>query len=64
MTHREIFERLKTAKPGKECRALHKELKKYGDGVSFMYRYPYVFHLPAVVMSIVAIIISVVQLLK
>ena len=39
-THKEILEQLKYAKPGKECRELHRKLRKYGDGLCFRDRYP------------------------
>lgn len=39
--YRELLERMKTAKPGKECRDLHKKLRKYGRGMFFADRYPY-----------------------
>ena len=36
----DLLKRLKTVKPGKECRAIHKELRKYVDGMFFHDRYP------------------------
>lgn len=39
-TYEEICKDLKTAKPGKECRKLHKELHDYGDGAPVYLRYP------------------------
>lgn len=39
-SYEEICEELRTAEPGKQARKLHKELKAYGDGLSFLDRYP------------------------
>ena len=58
MSYEEILKCLKTAKPGKECRALHKELKKFGDGLAFMYRYPK----STIILSIISAIIGTLAL--
>lgn len=60
----ELYERLNKARPGKEAREIHKELKKFGDGVPFFYRYPTLPYVPSLVMSITALIISIVRLLR
>lgn len=39
-SYRELLERMKTAKPGRECRELHRKLRKYGRGLFFTDRYP------------------------
>lgn len=36
----ELCEALQKAAYGKECRALHKEFKKYGSGLPLFMRYP------------------------
>ena len=54
----ELYERLATAQPGKEARELHKELKKFGDGVPFFYRYP---NFPLII-SIIALLVSLTKL--
>lgn len=59
-----LWKRLDNAKPGKEAREIHKQLKKYGDGVPLFYRYPWLPYVPALVMSITSLIISIVQLLR
>lgn len=58
-TYRDLLEQLKTARTGKECRELHRKLRRFGDGIALMDRYPY---LPLAV-SIVAFVISVVAFL-
>lgn len=40
MTHSELIKALSTAKPGREARLIHRELKKYGDGLVFWDRHP------------------------
>lgn len=61
--YRKLLIRLRTATPGKECRKLHKELKKYGDGLLFTDRYPncslYV-SLAAFIISIVVVILRMI----
>ncbi len=36
-----LLNRLAAVKTAKEVRELHKEFKKYGDGLCFLDRYPY-----------------------
>lgn len=36
----ELLEQLRTADSPKELRKLHKELRRYGDGIPFHSRYP------------------------
>lgn len=38
--YRQLLDALQTAKPGKEMRELHRKVKKYGDRVPFILRYP------------------------
>ena len=54
MTQRELWDSMQTA--GRyEMRKIHKALKKYKDGVPFMYRYPdFPIHF-----SVMALIVSV-----
>lgn len=40
MTYRELMRAAGVTKPGKEARLIHKELRKYGDGLLFWDRYP------------------------
>lgn len=40
MTHAELLRAANTEKPGKEARLIHKELKKYGNGLLFRDRHP------------------------
>lgn len=59
MTHWELWEAMQVAgemNDGRSMRKIHKCLKKYNDGVPFMYRYPY---LP-IALSIVALIMQIV----
>ncbi len=59
-----LYDRLEQAHPGKEAREIHKELKKYGRGLALWDRYPCLAYLPSLVMSIAALIISIVRLLR
>ncbi|MBQ8399064.1 MAG: hypothetical protein IJX08_03760 [Clostridia bacterium] len=36
----ELYEKLRKVRTAKEARAIHRELKKYGDGMPFYARYP------------------------
>ena len=58
-SYEEICDDLRNAKPGKEARKLHRELKHYGDRIDFLDRYPYLLLilsvLSAVALSITAI---------
>lgn len=40
MSFWELMEEYQTAPKGKECRKIHKAMKKYGDGILFIDRYP------------------------
>lgn len=40
MEYEELLERLAKATTPKELRAIHKELRKFGDGIPFHSRYP------------------------
>lgn len=40
MTHVDLMRAANTAKPGKEARLIHKELKKYRNGLLFQDRHP------------------------
>lgn len=60
----ELYERLHKAEPGKEAREIHKELKKFGDGIPLFYRYPLVSYVPSLVMSIAALIISIISIVR
>ena len=51
----------------RRARELHKRLKKYGEGISFLDRYPnghWALYVPSWILSVAAIIISIVKLLK
>lgn len=52
-TYEEICEDLRTAKPGKQARELHKELKAYGDGLSLADRYPNIIWIPAIIAVVI-----------
>lgn len=56
-TYEEICDDLSRARPGKEARKLHKELRQYGDGVRLIDRYPLGY--PVCVGSILGIVISI-----
>lgn len=53
-----LLSRVSTTPRGKESRALHRELKKYDDGLSFSKRYPIIDHIP-LVCSLLAIFITI-----
>ncbi|MBE5877087.1 MAG: hypothetical protein E7290_09420 [Lachnospiraceae bacterium] len=59
MTYLELCEAMQTAPYGKECRKIHKVLKKnFGDGLFFYQRYPmfpFALMAIAIVVSIIAI---------
>lgn len=58
MTQRELWEAMQDAgemMDGRSVRKIHKCLKKYNDGVPFMYRYPYF----PIALSIVALIMQI-----
>lgn len=59
-----LYDRLEDAEPGKEAREIHIELKKYGKGLTLTQRYPLLPYVPSLVISMAAIIISLVQLLR
>lgn len=40
MSYEELLREIPKIKEGKEARMLHRALRKYGDGLSLMYRYP------------------------
>ena len=58
-TYAEILAQMKRARSGKECRTLHRKLKKYGSGLCFRDRYPN-FDL---MMSAIALAVSVAVLI-
>lgn len=60
-SYRELLERMKTVKPGKDCRELHKKLKKYGDGMFFMDRYPNFTLWLSVVALVLAILVFILR---
>lgn len=62
-TYAEIMTDVQKAKDGHECRKLHNELKKYGDGLPLFMRYP---RLPlwSSVITLIISIIAVVLLAK
>ena len=58
MTRWELWDAMQIAgemKDGRNMRRIHKCLKKYNDGVPFMYRYPYF----PIILSIVALIMQI-----
>lgn len=55
-TYSEICKDLQTATSPKEFRKLHKELKEYGSGIDFVYRYP---NFPIVISLIKGVIVLV-----
>lgn len=62
MSHRELWDAMQTA-GSYEMRKIHKALKKYKDGVPFMYRYPdFPIHF-SVIALIVAVLVAVLKLL-
>lgn len=40
MTYDELLKKIPETQEGKEARILHRALKKHGDGLHIMYRYP------------------------
>ena len=54
-TYAELLDQMKRARTGKECRTLHRKLKKYGDGISFRDRYPNFY----LTVSAIALLVSV-----
>lgn len=64
-TYVEIFEDIERAKYGKECRILHKELKKAGYGSLPMYmRYPNLPDIISCIALVVAIVMSAISILR
>ena len=55
MTLRQLYLETQTAKPGKDARELHRELKKHGDRLFLLDRYPEL----QITMLCVAAIISI-----
>lgn len=55
--YKEIMADVKTAKPGKECRKLNKELRAYKDRLPLFMRYPNI----DVIIWVVAIIILLIK---
>ena len=53
----ELYERLKTAKPGKEMREIHKRLRKYGDGIFIWDRYPCYRYVVPILVYIVMLLV-------
>ena len=64
MTQWELWEVMQDAgemMDGRRMRKIHKCLKKYNDGVPFMYRYPYfpiVLSIAALIMQIATVIVK------
>lgn len=62
MMHWELWDAMQDAgslRDGKKMRKIHKCLKKYNDGVPFIYRYPYL----SIVLSIAALIVQIVTVI-
>ena len=53
-----LLSRVSTTARGKESRTLHRELKKFGDGLSLSKRYPIIDHIP-LICSLLAIFITI-----
>lgn len=62
MTERELWDAMQTNNEF-ELRKIHKALKKYGDSVPLMYRYPYFPSYFGVSALIIALVVLVVKLL-
>lgn len=64
MTRWELWDAMQAAgemNDGRSMRKIHKCLKKYNDGVPFMYRYPYlpiVLGIAALIMQIATVVVK------
>ena len=61
--YKEICRDLQNAKPGKEARKLHKELKAYGDGMAFTDRYPLFFPVISIFMAMMSMMTTILLML-
>lgn len=62
MTQCELWDAMQdigSLRDGKKMRELHKCLKKFNDGVPFIYRYPYL----SIVLSIATLIVQIVTVI-
>ena len=61
----ELLYRMRTAneKDAKESRLIHKELRKYGDGLPFYQRYPSFPFVISIVSFVISVITFIVKLL-
>lgn len=64
MTHAELLKALSTAKPGREARLIHRELKKYGDGLFFWDRYPGLIQVGVIVFDTLVSVVGALTILK
>lgn len=62
-TYKEICGDLQNAKPGKEARKLHKELKAYGDGMVFTDRYPLFFPVISIFVAMMSMMTAILLML-
>ena len=62
-TYRNLLEQMKTVRPGKECRDLHRKLRKYGTGLCFRDRYPNFDLSVAVIALVVSLTVLVLKCL-
>lgn len=60
LSYEDLLDVLKSARPGKEARMLHHELRKHGSGLSFTDRYP--LALPIIASTLVAILTNAILL--
>lgn len=62
MTERELWEAMQT-NDKYELRKIHKALRRFGDGVPFVYRYPDLPNQLAVCVSVMALLVLALKLL-
>ncbi len=64
MKYSQLLEWQKKVRPGKDARRLHKELKKYGSGLFWEIRYPYLsIYFLSIYLSLFSIIISMLTII-
>lgn len=62
--YKDLLNQMRYAKPGKECRALHKKLKKYGSGMFILDRYPNLPIWIAIIACAVAVLAFAVRVIQ
>lgn len=64
MTHIELMEASNVAKPGRDARLIHRELKKYGNGLLFWDRHPILVKIGVLIFDVALSVVAALAILK